>query len=149
VHRAASAGVDHRSVEGISGAVSGRLGVSMGMLLGAFTVDAGRRPSGSDGRMRTAIARVAVVRTEVVRPNATLLLVELVLPERHREFTAKWADLDMLLFTGRGERTASQYRNSCGAAAFVSKDCLDRFAIQHAVICLAGVAVIMYAPGGH
>lgn len=60
--------------------------------------------------MRTAIARVAVVRTEVVRPNATLLLVELVLPERHREFTAKWADPDMLLFTGSRERTASQYR---------------------------------------
>lgn len=103
VHHAARVGIDHRSVEGISGAVADRLGVSMGMLLGASKVDAERRPSRSDGRIRTAIARVAVLRTEVARPNATLLLVELVLPDRHREFTAKWADLEMLLFTGGRE----------------------------------------------
>jgi C-methyltransferase len=41
--------------------------------------------------------------------NATLLLVELVIPEHDRDFTGKWADLEMLLMGNARERTAAEY----------------------------------------
>jgi hypothetical protein len=43
--------------------------------------------------------------------DATVLLVETVLPEHHREFPGNWADLEMLLVAGSRERTAAEYRN--------------------------------------
>jgi hypothetical protein len=43
--------------------------------------------------------------------GATVLLIELVLPEHDRDFLGKWSDLEMLLVLGSRERTDLQYRN--------------------------------------
>jgi C-methyltransferase len=50
--------------------------------------------------------------------EATLLLVELVIPEHHRDFPGKWVDLEMLLNLGARERTAAEYRNLLSQAGF-------------------------------
>ncbi|RDH77616.1 hydroxyneurosporene methyltransferase [Mycolicibacterium moriokaense] len=42
--------------------------------------------------------------------QAALLLVEMVIPQHHREFTGNWADLDMLVLSEGHERTAAQHR---------------------------------------
>jgi C-methyltransferase len=44
-------------------------------------------------------------------PNATVVLVELVIPDHDRDFPGKWADLEMLLNLAARERTAAEYRN--------------------------------------
>ena len=44
-------------------------------------------------------------------PRATVLLVELVIPDHDRDFAGKWADLEMLLNLSARERTASEYRD--------------------------------------
>jgi hypothetical protein len=44
-------------------------------------------------------------------PQATVLLVELVIPDHHRDFAGKWADLEMMLNLGARERTAAEYRD--------------------------------------
>ncbi len=49
--------------------------------------------------------------------EATVLLVEMVMPEHDRDFIGKWADLEMLLGGSGRERTAAQYRElleQCG-----------------------------------
>jgi C-methyltransferase len=51
-------------------------------------------------------------------PRATLLLVELVIPNHDRDFPGKWADLEMLLNLGARERTAAEYRNLLSRAGF-------------------------------
>jgi hypothetical protein len=51
-------------------------------------------------------------------PRATLLLVELVIPEHDRDFPGKWADLEMLLNLSARERTAAEYRNLLTQAGF-------------------------------
>jgi C-methyltransferase len=51
-------------------------------------------------------------------PEATLLLIELVIPEHDRDFPGKWADLEMLLNLGSRERTAAEYRNLLSQAGF-------------------------------
>jgi C-methyltransferase len=50
--------------------------------------------------------------------QATVLLVELVIPDHDRDFPGKWADLEMLLNLGARERTAAEYRNLLGQAGF-------------------------------
>jgi C-methyltransferase len=50
--------------------------------------------------------------------HATVLLVELVIPDHDRDFPGKWADLEMLLNLGARERTAAEYRNLLGQAGF-------------------------------
>ena len=42
-------------------------------------------------------------------PEATVLLIELVIPEHDRDFPGKWVDLEMLLNLGARERTAAEY----------------------------------------
>lgn len=51
-------------------------------------------------------------------PRATVLLVELVIPEHDRDFPGKWVDLEMLLNLAARERTASEYRDLLGRAGF-------------------------------
>jgi C-methyltransferase len=50
--------------------------------------------------------------------QATLLLVELVIPKHHREFPGNWADLDMLVLSDGRERTAAQYRELLRRSGF-------------------------------
>jgi hypothetical protein len=50
--------------------------------------------------------------------QATVLLVELVIPDHDRDFPGKWADLEMLLNLAARERTAAEYRNLLGQAGF-------------------------------
>ncbi|MGH3595282.1 MAG: methyltransferase [Mycobacterium sp.] len=52
------------------------------------------------------------------RPGATVLLVELVIPEHNREFIGKWLDLEMLLCLAARERTAAEYRGLLEQAGF-------------------------------
>ncbi len=51
-------------------------------------------------------------------PRATVLLIELVIPDHDRDFPGKWADLEMLLNLAARERTAAQYRNLLSKAGF-------------------------------
>jgi C-methyltransferase len=51
-------------------------------------------------------------------PNATVLLVELVIPDHDRDFPGKWADLEMLLNLAARERTAAEYRNLLHRSGF-------------------------------
>ena len=50
--------------------------------------------------------------------EATVLLVELVIPDHDRDFPGKWADLEMLLNLGARERTAAEYRNLLSLSGF-------------------------------
>jgi C-methyltransferase len=50
--------------------------------------------------------------------HATVLLVELVIPDHDRDFPGKWADLEMLLNLSARERTAAEYRNLLSQAGF-------------------------------
>ena len=50
--------------------------------------------------------------------DATVLLVELVLPEHERDFTGKWVDLEMLLVANGRERAAAEYRDLLRQAGF-------------------------------
>src|ERR1700736_4702658 len=51
-------------------------------------------------------------------PRATVLLVELIIPEHDRDFPGKWVDLEMLLNLGARERTAAEYRDLLSQAGF-------------------------------
>jgi C-methyltransferase len=51
-------------------------------------------------------------------PHATILLVELVIPDHDRDFAGKWADLEMLLNLGARERTAAEYRSLLRQSGF-------------------------------
>jgi C-methyltransferase len=51
-------------------------------------------------------------------PQATVLLIELVIPDHDRDFPGKWVDLEMLLNLGARERTAAQYRDLLSRAGF-------------------------------
>ncbi|GAY18526.1 methyltransferase [Mycobacterium sp. shizuoka-1] len=53
-----------------------------------------------------------------IKPGATLLLVEFVIPEHDGEFVGKWVDLEMLVVAGGRERTAEQYRSLLAEAGF-------------------------------
>jgi C-methyltransferase len=50
--------------------------------------------------------------------DATLLLVEMVLPEHHRDFAGNWVDLEMLLQADGRERAAAEYRDLLRQAGF-------------------------------
>ncbi len=50
--------------------------------------------------------------------RATVLLVELVIPDHDRDFPGKWADLEMLLNLAARERTAAEYRKLLSQAGF-------------------------------
>ncbi len=51
-------------------------------------------------------------------PGATVLLVEMVIPDDDRDFPGNWVDLEMLLNLGARERTAAEYRYLLGQAGF-------------------------------
>ena len=51
-------------------------------------------------------------------PRATVLLVELVIPNHDRDFPGKWVDLEMLLNLGARERTTAEYRDLLSQAGF-------------------------------
>jgi C-methyltransferase len=51
-------------------------------------------------------------------PNATVLLIELVIPDHNRDFPGKWADLEMLLNLAARERTAVEYGKLLNQAGF-------------------------------
>jgi C-methyltransferase len=51
-------------------------------------------------------------------PQATVLLIELVIPKHDRDFPGKWVDLEMLLNLGARERTAAEYRDLLSQAGF-------------------------------
>lgn len=55
---------------------------------------------------------------KVAGPQATVLLIELVIPTHDRDFPGKWADLEMLLNLGSRERTAAEYRDLLSQAGF-------------------------------
>jgi hypothetical protein len=57
-----------------------------------------------------AITILRNVRAAAERPDATLLLVETVIPTDDRDFVGKWIDLEMLLSLAGRERTAEEYR---------------------------------------
>lgn len=63
---------------------------------------------------------VQILRTVRVAggPRATVLLIELVIPDHDRDFPGKWADLEMLLNLGARERTAAEYRGLLSQAGF-------------------------------
>jgi hypothetical protein len=42
--------------------------------------------------------------------QATVLVIEFVIPDHDRDFSGNWGDLEMLLTTGSRERSAAQYR---------------------------------------
>ena len=50
--------------------------------------------------------------------DATLLLVEAVLPEHDRDFAGKWVDLEMLVEANGRERDAAEYRDLLRQAGF-------------------------------
>ena len=50
--------------------------------------------------------------------QATLLLVEMVIPQHHREFAGNWADLEMLVLSDGHERTAAQHRELLRRSGF-------------------------------
>jgi C-methyltransferase len=50
--------------------------------------------------------------------DATLLLVEMVIPQHHREFVGNWADLDMLVLGEGHERNAAQHRELLRRSGF-------------------------------
>jgi O-methyltransferase/methyltransferase family protein len=50
--------------------------------------------------------------------EATVLLVEFVIPAHDREFPGKWVDLEMLLNLGARERSAEEYRSLLSRAGF-------------------------------
>jgi C-methyltransferase len=50
--------------------------------------------------------------------DATVLLVEMVLPEHDRDFAGKWVDLEMLLQANGRERAAAEYRDLLRKAGF-------------------------------
>src|SRR6202045_865911 len=51
-------------------------------------------------------------------PRATVLLVELVIPDHDGDFPGKWADLEMLLNLAARERTTAEYRKLLSQAGF-------------------------------
>lgn len=63
---------------------------------------------------------VAILRNirAAARADATVLLVEPVLPEHDRDFVGKWSDLEMLVQASGRERDAAQYRDLLGQAGF-------------------------------
>ena len=50
--------------------------------------------------------------------KATILFVELVIPQHDRDFIGKWADLEMLLGGSGRERSIAEYRNLLGQSGF-------------------------------
>ena len=50
--------------------------------------------------------------------DATVLLVEMVLPEHDRDFAGKWVDLEMLLQANGRERSTAEYRDLLRQAGF-------------------------------
>jgi len=55
---------------------------------------------------------VQILRTvaAAARRQATVLVIEFVIPDHDRDFSGNWGDLEMLLTTGSRERSAAQYR---------------------------------------
>ena len=66
---------------------------------------------------RQAVAILRNVRA-AAGADATVLLVEAVLPEHDREFAGKWVDLEMLLEANGRERDAAEYRDLLRQAGF-------------------------------
>ena len=62
--------------------------------------------------------------------HATVLLVELVIPDHDRDFPGKWADLEMLLNLGARERTAADTETCSAKPDSDDPGGTDRFAAQ-------------------
>ena len=84
-------------------------------------------PSGGDAYVIKSVIHdwpdgqaVAILRNvrAAAGADATLLLVEMVLPEHHRDFAGKWVDLEMLLQANGRERAAAEYRDLLKQAGF-------------------------------
>lgn len=67
-----------------------------------------------DEAAQTILSNVAAAAPD----QATLLLVETVIPQHHREFAGNWADLDMLVLGEGHERTAAQHRELLRRSGF-------------------------------
>jgi len=67
-----------------------------------------------DGQALAILRNVRVA----ARADATVLLVEAVLPEHDRDFAGKWVDLEMLLEANGRERTPAEYRDLLSQAGF-------------------------------
>ena len=84
-------------------------------------------PSGGDAYVLKNVVHdwpdgqaVAILRNVRVAAgaDATVLLVEAVLPEHDRDFAGKWVDLEMLLEANGRERDAAEYRDLLRQAGF-------------------------------
>jgi DNA-binding Lrp family transcriptional regulator len=84
-------------------------------------------PSGGDAYVLKNVVHdwpheqaVAILRNVrvAVGADATVLLVEMVLPEHDRDFAGKWADLEMLVQANGRERAAAEYRDLLAQAGF-------------------------------
>jgi C-methyltransferase len=84
-------------------------------------------PSGGDAYVLKSVIHdwpeaqaVAILRNvrAAVGADATLLVVELVLPGHNRDFAGKWVDLEMLVQANGRERTAAEYRDLLKQAGF-------------------------------
>ncbi|HZQ33537.1 MAG TPA: methyltransferase, partial [Mycobacterium sp.] len=53
------------------------------------------------------------------RAGATVLLVELVIPQHDRDFVGNWIDLEMLVGVAARERTEAEYRRLFDLSGFV------------------------------
>jgi len=65
-----------------------------------------------------AVRILSAVRA-AARVGATLLLMELVIPQHDRDFVGNWIDLEMLLGADARERTAAEYRRLYEKSGFV------------------------------
>lgn len=67
-----------------------------------------------DDAAQSILQNIAAAASE----GSTLLLIELMIPRHHREFTGKWTDLEMMVIVGGRERDADQYRELLRRSGF-------------------------------
>jgi C-methyltransferase len=112
-------------VAGASGLLSQRGGKDRVRVEGGSFFDS--VPSGGDAYVLKNVIHdwpdgqaVAILRNVRVaaRADATVLLVEMVVPEHGRDFAGKWLDLEMLLQAKGRERDAAEYRDLLRQAGF-------------------------------
>ncbi|MEU1951769.1 methyltransferase [Nocardia rhamnosiphila] len=64
-------------------------------------------------------------------PTARLLVIELLLPHRHRPHPGNYVDLEMLVHTGGRERTESEYRDLLAGAGFALISCTPTLSMEN------------------
>jgi hypothetical protein len=84
-------------------------------------------PSGADAYILRSVIHdwadpeaIAILKTvrAAAKPDARVILIELILPETPEYTYGKWQDLHMLVVCGGQERTAADYRRLLGTAGF-------------------------------